>query len=130
MQQKLFVWWHSSGGDLPPLAVCMAEALVLMRRTGLERYNWRTHRMLSSCEARFIDEVEVSRTMRLADPPGTLVEILGEDRQGVVTHVVIAGSRQDPCPAPWYVVACPALRACRAHGADELERAGVSGVVP
>ncbi len=127
IQQTLFAWWQHTQGELPPLSALLAEALVVMRRTGLEQYSWRAHRVLSNAEALFVDQDERRRTMRLAEPPSTLVEILGEERRGVVTHVVIARAREELCPAPWYVVVCPALGVCRAHGTDELEPAHTSG---
>ncbi len=99
----------------------LVEALVYLRRTGRYCYDLSDHRRMIKTETSALLPDLATRAARAALPVGSLVRILGEPRAGVVIHMTLGWTPHDAYPAPWYVVAVPARRLCRAHGADEVE---------
>jgi hypothetical protein len=53
-------------------------------------------------------------------PVGARVEVVGEERTGVVQQILVS-REEDGYYARWYVVHVAELQLCRAYGCDELE---------
>lgn len=99
----------------------LAQALVHLRRTGKDPYRVHDHVTHAAREALTLSPPDIRHALAGALPAHTSVCILGERHTGAVIRVIIGKDCGDPYAAPWYVVAVNALRACRAHGADEIE---------
>jgi hypothetical protein len=98
-------------------------ALIDLRRSGESRYSVCRHSRRHRIEVARLDPVHARQARHVALRTGEVACVLGERRDGLVAYGLIGQDPRDPFPAPWYVIAMPALSQCRAHGADEIERA-------
>ncbi|KPI12569.1 hypothetical protein OV450_8381 [Actinobacteria bacterium OV450] len=107
----------SLASDARRLSMC--RALVYMRINGSDTYSPQALRERRN--GGVVPQAMDARVRRTAYPEGTRVKITGERHLGIVVHVAVVLDSNSPYPAPWYIVLCPLLKVCRAHGAEEIE---------
>ena len=100
-------------------AAAIGRILIHLRRTWTDEYDAADHAARALAAERV--EPEVAASVRAAGHPvGARVEIVGEERTGVVQQILVS-REEDGCYARWYVVHVAELQLCRAYGCDELE---------
>lgn len=100
-------------------AAAIGRILIHLRRTWSDEYDAADHAARARAAERV--EAEVAASVRAAGHPvGARVEVVGEERTGVVQQVLVS-REEDGYHARWYVVHVAELQLCRAYGCDELE---------
>jgi hypothetical protein len=100
-------------------AAAIGRVLIHLRRTWSDEYDAADHTTRALAAERVAPEI--AATVRAAGHPvGAKVEVVGEERTGVVQQVLVS-REDDGSYARWYVVHVAELQLCRAYGCDELE---------
>ena len=100
-------------------AAAIGRVLIHLRRTWSDEYDAADHATRALAAERV--DPEVAAGVRAAGHPvGARVEVVGEERTGVVQQVLVS-REEDGYYARWYVVHVAELQLCRAYGCDELE---------
>ncbi|MBW8802339.1 MAG: hypothetical protein JF587_00525 [Catenulisporales bacterium] len=100
-------------------AAAIGRVLIHLRRTWSDEYDAADHAARALAAERVT--AEVAAAVRAAGHPvGARVEVVGEERTGVVQQVLVS-LEDDGSYARWYVVHVAELQLCRAYGCDELE---------
>jgi hypothetical protein len=105
--------------DAGARAAALGRILIHLRRTWADVYDAAEHRK-RALAAEQIDAVSAKQVRAAGHPVGARVEVVGEERTGVVQQVLVT-REEDGSYARWYVVHVAELRLCRAYGCDELE---------
>ena len=115
--------WQSATPDARVVAGARAAALgrilIHLRRTWADVYDAADHQKRARAAER-IDPAAAAHVRAAGHPVGARVEVVGEERTGVVQQVLVT-REEDGCYARWYVVHVAELQLCRAYGCDELE---------
>ncbi|MEY9934710.1 hypothetical protein ABH926_009378 [Catenulispora sp. GP43] len=100
-------------------AAAIGRILIHLRRTWTDEYDAADHAARALAAERV--DPEVAASVRAAGHPvGARVEVVGEERTGVVQQILVS-REEDGYYARWYVVHVAELQLCRAYGCDELE---------
>ena len=100
-------------------AAAIGRILIHLRRTWTDEYDAVDHAVRALAAERV--DPEVAASVRAAGHPvGARVEVVGEERTGVVQQILVS-REEDGYYARWYVVHVAELQLCRAYGCDELE---------
>lgn len=100
-------------------AAAIGRILIHLRRTWTDEYDAADHAARALAAERV--DPEVAASVRAAGHPvGACVEVVGEERTGVVQQILVS-REEDGYYARWYVVHVAELQLCRAYGCDELE---------
>ena len=100
-------------------AAAIGRILIHLRRTWTDEYDAADHAARALAAERV--DPEVAAGVRAAGHPvGARVEVVGEERTGVVQQILVS-REEDGYYARWYVVHVAELQLCRAYGCDELE---------
>jgi hypothetical protein len=100
-------------------AAAIGRILIHLRRTWTDEYGAADHAARALAAERV--DPEVAAGVRAAGHPvGARVEVVGEERTGVVQQILVS-REEDGYYARWYVVHVAELQLCRAYGCDELE---------
>ncbi|MEZ0113391.1 hypothetical protein ABH920_007421 [Catenulispora sp. EB89] len=100
-------------------AAAIGRILIHLRRTWTDEYDAADHAARALAAERV--DPEVAAGVRSAGHPvGARVEVVGEERTGVVQQILVS-REEDGYYARWYVVHVAELQLCRAYGCDELE---------
>jgi len=100
-------------------AAAIGRILIHLRRTWTDEYDAADHAARALAAERV--DAEVAAGVRSAGHPvGARVEVVGEERTGVVQQILVS-REEDGYYARWYVVHVAELQLCRAYGCDELE---------
>jgi hypothetical protein len=115
--------WQSAAPEARAVAGAQAAAigriLIHLRRTWTDVYEAADHQKRARAAER-IDPSAAAQVRAAGHPVGARVEVVGEERTGVVQQVLVT-REEDGSYARWYVVHVAELRVCRAYGCDELE---------
>ena len=121
--------WHSANTNPAATAEARAVAgaraaaigrvLIHLRRTWTDEYDAADHAQRALAAGR-LDPEAVTGVRAAGHPAGGRVEVVGEERTGVVQQILVT-REDDGSYARWYVVHVAELQLCRAYGCDELE---------
>ena len=100
-------------------AAALGRILIHLRRTWADGYDAGDHQR-RALAAESVDPAAAARVRAAGHPVGARVEVVGEERTGVVQQVLVT-REDDGAYARWYVVHVAELQLCRAYGCDELE---------
>ena len=100
-------------------AAAIGRVLIHLRRTWSDAYDAADHAARALAAERVAPETAAA-VRAAGHPVGAKVEVVGEERTGVVQQVLVS-REEDGCYARWYVVHVAELQLCRAYGCDELE---------
>lgn len=100
-------------------AAAIGRILIHLRRTWGTDYDAADHAARALAAERVGPE-DAARVRAAGHPVGARVEVVGEERTGVVQQVLVS-REEDGSFARWYVVHVAELQLCRAYGCDELE---------
>lgn len=100
-------------------AAAIGRVLIHLRRTWTDEYSAADHAQRALAAER-LDPDTVAQVRAAGHPSGARVEVVGDERTGVVQQILVT-REDDGSYARWYVVHVAELQLCRAYACDELE---------